>query len=75
MSYMFHWVVVYDEDLGVFMVDAETTMMNMAEHPGLIYSKTSGRWEDLEEGSELEAEYNRLEEVLAYQLIVDVGKT
>jgi hypothetical protein len=50
-------------------------MMNLAEHPGLVYSKTSGRWEDLEEGSELEAKYNRLEEVLGYQLIVDAGKT
>ncbi len=69
MSYEYHWVVVYDEDSGAFMVDVETTIMNMAESPGLVYNKTSGRWEDyLEEGSELEAEYNRLEEILANQL-------
>lgn len=76
MSYEYHWVVVYDEDWGAFMVDVETTIMNMAEHPGLVYNKTTGRWEDdLEEGSELEAEYNRLEEILAYQLTrLDIPK-
>ncbi len=25
MSYQYHWVVVYDEDWGAFMVDGETT--------------------------------------------------
>jgi hypothetical protein len=58
------------------MVDVETTMINMADHPGLIYNKTSGRWEDdLKQGSELEAEYQRLEEILAYQLTrLDIPK-
>ena len=75
MSYEYHWVVVYDEDWGAFMVDAETTLLNLAEHPGVIYNKTTGRWEFAEEDSELEAEYNRLEEILAYQLTrLDIPK-
>ena len=76
MSYEYHWVVVYDEDWGAFMVDVETTMLNMSEHPGLVYNKTSGRWEDgLKEGSELEKEYYRLEELLAYNLTrLDIPK-
>jgi hypothetical protein len=68
MSYEYHWVVVYDEDWGAFMVDVETTLLNLSEHPGVIYNKTTGRWEFAEEGSELEAEYQRLEEILAYNL-------
>jgi hypothetical protein len=75
MSYEYHWVVVYDEDWGAFMVDAETTLLNLAEHPGVIYNKTTGRWEFAEEDSELEAEYQRLEEILAYQLTrLDIPK-
>jgi hypothetical protein len=50
------------------MVDVETTLLNLSEHPGVIYNKTTGRWEFAEEGSELEAEYQRLEEILAYNL-------
>ena len=75
MSKQYHWVVVYDEDWGAFMVDAETTLMNLAEHPGVIYDKDSGKWEFMEEGSELEAEYYRLEEILAYQITrLDIPK-
>jgi hypothetical protein len=66
MSYQHHWVVVYDEDWGAFMVDAETTNVMLEEGDGTIYNKTTGRWEFVEEGSELEAEYRRLEEILAY---------
>ena len=74
MGYEYHWVVIYDSDLGAFMVDVETTIMNMAESPGLVYNKTSGRWEDLEEGSDLEAEYDRLEDALTVQLTQQASK-
>jgi hypothetical protein len=75
MSYEYHWVVVYDEDWGAFMVDVETTILNLKDHPGVIYNKTTGKWEFLEEGSELEAEYLRLEEILAYNLTrLDLSK-
>lgn len=75
MSKQYHWVVVYDENWGCFMVDAETTLMNLSEHPGVVYDNDSGRWEFMEEGSELEAEYYRLEEILAYQLTrLDLSK-
>ena len=68
MSYEYHWVVVYDEDWGAFMVDVETTLLQLKEHPGVIYNKTTGKWEGFEEGSDLEKEYYRLEELLAYNL-------
>ena len=68
MSYQHHWVVVYDEDWGAFMVDAETTNVMLEEGDGTIYNKTTGHWEFAEEGSEELAEYQRLEEILAYQL-------
>ena len=75
MSYEYHWVVVYDEDWGAFMVDAETTDLNLKDHPGVVYNKTIGRWEDLEDDLGLEAEYLRLEELLAYQLTrLDLSK-
>ena len=75
MSYEYHWVVVYDEDWGAFMVDIETTVLNLKDHPGVVYNKTSGKWEFLEEGSELEKEYLRLEEILAYNLTrLDIPK-
>ena len=75
MSYEYHWVVVYDEDWGAFMVDVETTILNLKDHPGVIYNKTTGKWEFLEEGSALEAEYLRLEEILAYNLTrLDIPK-
>jgi hypothetical protein len=67
MSYQHHWVVVYDEDWGAFMVDAETTA-TMSRWAGTIYNKTTGHWEFAEEGSEELAEYQRLEEILAYNL-------
>lgn len=68
MSYQHHWVVVYDEDWGAFMVDAETTNVMLEEGDGTIYNKTTGHWEFAEEGSEELAEYQRLEEILAYNL-------
>ena len=66
MSYSYHWVVAYDEDWKAFMVDIETTVNSLEEGSGVIYNKTTGRWEFMEEDSELEAEYRRLEEILAY---------
>ena len=74
MGYEYHWVVIYDTDLGAFKVDVETTIMNLAEHPGLVYNKSSERWEDLEEGSGLEAEYARLEDALTLQLTQQAPK-
>lgn len=75
MSKQYHWVVVYDEDWGAFMVDAETTSVMLEEDRGTVYDKTTGRWEFAEEGSEEEAEYQRLEEILAYQMTrLDIPK-
>ena len=65
MSYQHHWVVVYDEDWGAFMVDAEGEIL---DRDRLLYNKESGKWEYLEEDTEQEAEYYRLEEILAYNL-------
>ena len=65
MSYSYHWVVVYDEDWGAFMVDAEGELL---DRDRLLYNKESGKWEYLEEDTEQEAEYYRLEEILAYNL-------
>ena len=67
MSYQHHWVVVYDEDWGAFMVDAETTA-TMSRWSGTIYNKDSGHWEFPEEESDLANEYDSLEEILAYNL-------
>ena len=67
MSYQHHWVVVYDEDWGAFMVDAETTA-TMSRWAGTIYNKTTGHWEFPEEESDLANEYDSLENVLAYNL-------
>ena len=67
MSKQYHWVVVYDEDWGAFMVDAETTT-TMSRWAGTIYNKTTGHWEFPEEESDLANEYDSLEEVLAYNL-------
>lgn len=64
MSKQYHWVVVYDEDWKCFMVDAET----MLDRDKLIYDKQSGKWEYMEEDTEQEAEYYRLEEILAYNM-------
>jgi hypothetical protein len=75
MSYEYHWVVVYDEEWGAFMVDVETTILNLKDHPGVIFNKTTDKWEFLEEDSALEAEYLRLEEILAYNLTrLDIPK-
>ena len=75
MSKQYHWVVVYDEDWGAFMVDAETTSVMLEEDRGTVYDKTTGRWEFAEEDSEEEAEYQRLEEILAYQMTrLDIPK-
>ena len=75
MSKQYHWVVVYDEDWGAFMVDVETTMAKLSEEQGVVYNKDSGKWEFMEEGSELQLEYLRLEEILAYQLTrLDIPK-
>jgi hypothetical protein len=68
MSKQYHWVVVYDEDWGAFMVDIETTLANFIEDQGVVYDKSTGKWEFMEEGSELHLEYLRLEEILAYNL-------
>lgn len=64
MSKQYHWVVVYDEDWECFMVDAESTL----DRDKLLYNKESGKWEYLEEDTDQEAEYYRLEEILAYNL-------
>lgn len=72
MSKQYHWVVVYDEDWGAFMVDAEGEML---DRDRLLYNKESGKWEYLEEDTEQEAEYYRLEEILAYQITrLDIPK-
>ena len=74
MSYQHHWVVVYDEDWGAFMVDAETTA-TMSRWSGTIYNKDSGHWEFPEEESDLANEYDSLEEILAYNLTrLDITK-
>jgi hypothetical protein len=65
MSKQYHWVVLYDENWKAFMVDAEGEIL---DRDRLVYDKESGKWEYLEEGSELESEYFRLEEILAYNL-------
>ena len=75
MSYEYHWVVVYDEDWGAFMVDVETTELNFGEVHGAAYNKTSGRWEDVKDDLGVETEYLRLEELLAYNLTrLDLSK-
>ena len=72
MSNQYHWVVVYDEDWGAFMVDAEGELL---DRDRLLYNKQSGKWEYLEEDTEQEAEYYRLEEILAYNLTrLDIPK-
>ena len=72
MSKQYHWVVVYDEDWGAFMVDAEGELL---DRDRLLYNKESGKWEYLEEDTEQEAEYYRLEEILAYNLTrLDIPK-
>ena len=72
MSNQYHWVVVYDEDWGAFMVDAEGELL---DRDRLLYNKESGKWEYLEEDTEQEAEYFRLEEILAYNLTrLDIPK-
>jgi hypothetical protein len=65
MRKQYHWVVVYDEDWKAFMVDAEGEIL---DRDRLLYNKESGKWEYLEEDSEQEAEYYRLEEILAHSL-------
>ena len=47
------------------MVDAEGEILDRDK---MLYNKESGKWEYLEEDSEEEAEYYRLEEMLAYQM-------
>jgi hypothetical protein len=47
------------------MVDAEGELL---DRDRLLYNKESGKWEYLEEDSEQEAEYYRLEEILAYNI-------
>ena len=75
MSYEYHWVVVYDEDWGAFMVDVETTELNFGEVHGAAYNKTSGKWEDVKDDLGVETEYLRLEELLAYNLTrLDLSK-
>ena len=68
MSKQYHWVVIYDEDWKCFMLDIETTMAKLSEEQGVVYDKDSGKWEFMEEGSELQLEYLRLEEILAYNM-------
>ena len=65
MSYQYHWVVVYDEDWKAFMVDAEGEVLDRDK---MLYNKRSTKWEYLEEDSDQETEYYRLEEILAYNL-------
>jgi hypothetical protein len=67
MSKQYHWVVVYDEDWGAFMVDAESTNV-LIGNERLIYDSNIGKWEDFEEESDTANEYYRLEEILAYNL-------
>ena len=74
MSYQYHWVVVYDEDWGAFMVDGETTA-TMSRWAGTIYNKTTGHWEFPEEESDLANEYDSLDQILAYELTrLDIPK-
>jgi hypothetical protein len=47
------------------MVDAEGELL---DRDRLLYNKESGKWEYLEEDSVEEAEYYRLEEILAYNI-------
>ena len=71
MSKQYHWVVVYDEDWGAFMVDAESEL----DRDKIMYNKETGRWEYLDRDTEEEAEYQRLEEMLAYQITrLDIPK-
>lgn len=66
MSKQYHWVVVYDEDWECFMVDARRCLVKV---------KDSGKWEFLEEDTDQEAEYYRLEEILAYNMTrLDLSK-
>ena len=46
------------------MVDAESEF----DRDKIMYDKDTGRWEFLDPESEEEAEYYRLEEILAYQI-------
>jgi hypothetical protein len=47
----------------------------LEEGDGTIYNKTTGHWESAEEDSEQRAEYDRLEEILAYNLTrLDIPK-
>ena len=64
MSKQYHWVVVYDEDWGAFMVDAESEF----DRDKIMYDKETGRWDFLDPDSEEETEYYRLEEILAYNM-------
>ena len=65
MSKQYHWIVVYDEDWKCFMVDAEGEIL---DRDRLIYDKDSGKWEYMEEDSTQEAEYYRLENILAWNM-------
>jgi len=71
MSKQYHWVVVYDEDWGAFMVDAESEF----DRDKIMYDKETGRWDFLDPDSEEETEYYRLEEILAYNMTrLDLSK-
>jgi hypothetical protein len=50
-------------------------MAKLSEEQGVVYNKDSGKWEFMEEGSELQLEYLRLEEILAYNMTrLDIPK-
>jgi len=67
MSKQYQWVVMYDENWGAFMLDAESTNVFLGNEK-LIYDSDTGKWEDFEEESDTANEYYRLEEILAYNL-------
>ena len=72
MSYQHHWVVVYDEDWGAFMVDDAEPLL---DEDRLVYDKSLGKFYNMSMGSPEEKEYQRLEEILAYNLTrLDIPK-
>jgi len=72
MSKQYHWVVVYDEDWGAFMVDDAEPLL---DEDRLVYDKSLGKFYNMSMGSPEEKEYQRLEEILAYQITrLDIPK-
>jgi hypothetical protein len=63
---------VYDEDWGAFMVDDAEPLL---DEDRLVYDKSLGKFYNMSMGSPEEKEYQRLEEILAYQITrLDIPK-